>query len=116
MVYPIEACATLFGRLSKSKKIVEKVEIIQNRLQSTSRFELDPEKVAAAIDKAEKVGLAFIGLFHSHCAPAAPSSVDQKFMRLWGDAIWLILSSTNNKLAAYHLVDGNVKEVTINIE
>ena len=115
-MYPIEACALLFGKLFENKKLVEKVEVIQNRLQSTSRFELDPEQVAAAIIEAEKVGLDFIGLFHSHCAPATPSSVDQKFMRLWGNAIWLILSSINNELAAYHLINDKVKKVTIHIE
>jgi proteasome lid subunit RPN8/RPN11 len=113
--YPVEACAMLFGRLSQHEAVVEKVEVAQNRLQSASRFEVDPAKVAAAVTEAEKEGLEFLGLFHSHPAPATPSSVDLKYMRLWGDALWLIHSSTDGKLAAYHLIEGTVKEATIRI-
>jgi len=106
----------LFGKLSQNEAVVEKVELAPNELQSTVRFEIDPEKVAAAITEAEKEGLNFIGLFHSHPAPAAPSSIDLKFMKLWGDALWLILSSIDGNLAAYQLSDGTVKEVTIRME
>jgi proteasome lid subunit RPN8/RPN11 len=115
-MHPVEACAMLFGELSKNEAAVEKVEVAENRLRSTTRFEVDPAKVAAAITEAEKEGYEFIGLFHSHPAPAAPSSVDLKYMRLWGDALWLILSSTDGKLAAYQLIEGTVKEATIRIK
>lgn len=115
-VHPVEACAMLFGELSQNEAVVEKVELAPNELQSTVRFEMDPEKVAAAITEAEEEGLDFIGLFHSHPAPAAPSSIDLKFMKLWGDALWLILSSIDGNLAAYQLSDGTVKEVTIRME
>ena len=115
-VHPVEACALLFGKLSQNEAVVEKVEFAPNELQSTVRFEIDPAKVAAAITEAEKEGLNFIGLFHSHPAPAAPSSIDLKFMKLWGDALWLILSSIDGNLAAYQLSDGTVKEVTIRME
>ena len=115
-VHPVEACAMLFGKISRNDAVVEKVEVAQNRLRSTTRFDVDPAKVASAITEAEKEGLEFIGLFHSHPAPAAPSLIDLKFMRLWGDALWLILSSTDGNLAAYQLIDGKVKEATIRIE
>jgi proteasome lid subunit RPN8/RPN11 len=115
-VQPVEACAMLFGKMSKGEAVAEKIEFAPNRLQSTVRFEIDPEKVAAAFTEAEEEGLEFVGFFHSHPAPATPSSIDLKGMRLWGDAIWLILSSTDGKLAAYQLKDNTVKEATIRIE
>jgi proteasome lid subunit RPN8/RPN11 len=114
-VHPVEACALLFGKLSRNEAVVEKVEFAPNRLQSTVRFEVDPEKVAAAITEAEKEGLDFIGLFHSHPAPAAPSPIDLKYMKLWGDALWLILSSIDGNLAAYQLTDDTAEEATIRI-
>jgi proteasome lid subunit RPN8/RPN11 len=80
------------------------------------RFEVDPGKVAAAITEAETEGLDFVGLFHSHPAPATPSSIDLKYMKLWGDILWLILSSIDDKLAAYQLNEGMVKEATIRLE
>lgn len=115
-VYPIEACAILFGKLSQTEASVEKVEVAPNKLRSTTRFEIDPMRVVAAFNKAEEEGLDFIGLFHSHPAPAVPSLVDLKFMKLWGDAFWIILSSTDGELAAYQIVNDKVKEATIRIE
>ena len=101
-VHPVEACAMLFGKLSQNDAVVEKVEFAPNELRSTVRFEIDP--------------VDFIGLFHSHPAPAAPSPIDLKYMKLWGDALWLILSSTDGNLAAYQLKDDKVKEATMRIE
>jgi len=115
-VHPVEACAMLFGKLSQNKAIVEKIEFAPNELQSTVRFEIDPEKVAAAFADAEEESLDFIGLFHSHPASASPSPIDLKYMRLWGDALWLILSSTEGNLAAYRLMDDTVIEATIRIK
>jgi len=115
-VHPVEACAMLFGKLSQNKAVVEKVEFAPNELQSTVRFEIDPEKVAAAFADAEEESLDFIGLFHSHPASASPSPIDLKYMRLWGDALWLILSSTEGNLAAYRLMDDTVIEATIRIK
>jgi proteasome lid subunit RPN8/RPN11 len=115
-VYPIEACAILFGKLSQTEASVEKVEVAPNKLRSNTRFEIDPMRVVAAFKKAEEEGLDFIGLFHSHPAPAVPSPVDLQFMKLWGDAFWLILSSTEGELAAYQIVNDKVTEATIRIK
>lgn len=115
-VHPVEACAMLFGNLSQKEAVVEKVVVAPNELQSTVRFEIDPTKVAAAFTEAEEEGLDFVGLFHSHPAPASPSPIDIKYMKLWGDALWLILSSIDGNLAAYQLSNGTIKEATIRVE
>ena len=115
-VQPIEACALLFGKLSHDEGIVKKVEFVQNKLQSPVKFQIDPEKVAAAFTEAEKEGLDFIGIFHSHPAPAEPSSIDLEGMKLWGNALWLILSLTDGELAAYQLKDQSVEEATLQID
>lgn len=114
--YPIEACAMLFGELTEKEAAVKKVVVASNRLQSTLRFEIDPETFVHALTEADRKGLDFIGLFHSHPAPANPSQVDLKFMKLWGGAIWLILSLIEGKLAAFQMKDGELKEVAIEIE
>jgi len=115
-VHPIEACGIFFGRTSLTKAVVEKVVLAPNILRSSTRFEMNPETVVNAILESEKKGLHFIGLFHSHPAPATPSLVDVKFMKLWGDAIWLILSSTDDKIAAFQIKDGKLEEVTIEVK
>ena len=106
----------LFGKVSQSEAEVKKVLVAKNRLISATHFDIAPARVAAAVIEAEKEGYEFIGLFHSHPAPAAPSLVDLKYMRLWGDTLWLILSTIDGKLAAYQLIDGSVKEATIRID
>ena len=115
-VHPVEACALLFGKYSQNMATVTKIDVASNRLKSTVKFEIDPTKVVVAFTAAEEEGLDFIGLFHSHPAPASPSSIDLKFMRLWGATLWLILSSTDGNLAAYQLENDQLKEATISIE
>ena len=112
-VHPVEACALLFGHFTENAAIVEKVVFTQNRLGSYTRFEVNPETVAQAVIEAEKEGLELVGLFHSHPAPAVPSVIDQKYMKLWPDTLWLILSSTDDKMGAYQLLGEEVKIVEI---
>jgi len=112
---PIEAGAILFGKQSNNQILVEKIQFEPNTLKSPARFQIDPARVAIAITQAEKENLDLVGLFHSHPAPAFPSQIDLKYMKLWGDAIWLILSTTDGDLAAYQLIGGQVKTVTIKV-
>jgi proteasome lid subunit RPN8/RPN11 len=115
-VQPIEACALLFGKIYHDEAVVKKVDFAQNKLQSPVKFQIDPEKVAAAFTEALKESLEFIGVFHSHPAPAEPSSIDLEGMKLWGDALWLILSLIDDELAAYQLMDDSVEEATVQID
>jgi proteasome lid subunit RPN8/RPN11 len=112
-VHPVEACALLFGKTTRRETIVKRIVTVPNVLKSATRFEIDPKAFFEALMQAERNGLEFIGLFHSHPAPAYPSGVDLKFMRLWGDAVWLILSSIDEKFAAFQMRDGEVNSVTL---
>lgn len=114
-VYPVEACAVLFGKLAPEEAVVKKIVTTPNKLQSPTRFEIDPEAFAKAFTEADQDGLDFIGMFHSHPAPEKPSMIDLKYMKLWGDAIWLILSSTSGHFAAYQMTNGRVSEIAIRI-
>ena len=112
---PVEACAMLFGESTQDEARVKKIVVTSNMLRSPVRFMIDPETIIAAFDDAEKEGFEFIGLFHSHPAPAEPSSVDLRYMKLWGRAYWLILSLTNYCLAAYQIENGSVKKIPVRI-
>ncbi len=115
-MHPVEACALLFGRVNSNEAYVSKVAIASNKLQSTVRFEINPEIVFKELNEADGEELDFIGWFHSHPAPARPSLIDQKGMKLWGNAIWLILSSTKGNLAAYKMMNDEVIEIPIIVE
>jgi len=112
-VHPVEACALLFGERIKREALVKRIVMVQNVLQSTTRFEVDPKEFYNAFMQADRDGLEFIGLFHSHPAPAYPSSIDLDYMRLWGDAVWLILSSTHENFSAFQMKDDKVSPVTL---
>ena len=105
----------LFGESKQKEAVVKKVAVAPNDLQSLTRFEINPETVLKAFNEAEHRGLDLIGLFHSHPAPAAPSSIDLKYMKFWDNVVWLILSSTSGDLSAYVMKNGEVKEILIEI-
>lgn len=112
-VHPVEACAILFGKTTQQEAVVKRVVTVPNVLKSTTRFEIEPKAFFDTFMQADEEGLEFIGLFHSHPAPACPSGVDLEFMRLWGDAVWLILSSTHDNFAAFQMTDGKVHALTV---
>jgi len=114
--YPVEACGLLFGKLTEKEAVVERVVVTPNVLKSTVGFEIDSKAFYDAFIEADKEGLEFIGFFHCHPASATPSSVDLRFMRLWGDAVWLIFSSTENEFAAFQMKKSSVIALTLRTE
>ncbi len=114
--FPVEACALLFGKLTADQANVYTVVPAINKLQSSVRFEVDTVFVYSEFKKAEEEGLEFIGIFHSHSAPAEPSEIDLRFMKLWGSAIWLILSFPAQKMVAFQKIDGELKRVEVKLK
>ncbi len=112
-VHPIEACALIFGKLSKEEAVVERVVVTRNVLASSVRFEIDPQAFFDAFKEAEKDGLEFVGFFHSHPAPARPSNIDMQFMQLWGEVVWLIFSSVDDEFGAFQIQNGEVAALTL---
>jgi proteasome lid subunit RPN8/RPN11 len=113
--HPIEACALLFGKLIDGEAVVTKVVVTPNVLRSSVRFEADPQTVFIVFEQADREGLEFIGIFHSHPAPARPSAFDLQYMRLWGDAVWVILSSVDGDVAAFRMVKGDLQKVALKV-
>jgi len=113
---PIEACALLFGKLTQKEATVERIVVTPNVAESTIRFEIDSKVFYNAFTEASQDGLMFLGFFHSHPAPVAPSIADLHFMRLWGDAIWLIFSLTENRFAAFKMRRSRAYTLRLKIE
>ena len=114
--FPIETCAILFGEMDQNQANVTKISLASNKLKSEVRFEIEPEVFFNALQEAEKEGLVLIGFFHSHQTHAKPSSIDLKYMKLWGNAIWLIFSTIDESLAAYQLINEKLLETSILVE
>jgi proteasome lid subunit RPN8/RPN11 len=110
--HPVEACALLFGEFIRGDAVVKKIVLTTNILKSPVEFEVDPEEAYHAFEQAELEGIEFVGFFH-HPAPSKPSGIDIKFMRLWAEAAWLVLSSLNGEFGAFQMIGGKVSEITI---
>lgn len=114
--YPVETCGLLFGQLTKEEAIVKKVVLVRNVLNSTVNFEIDPEEFLKKLLRAEEEGMELIGFFHSHPAAPHPSSTDIKYMKLWPEKIWLIVSSLNFRIKAYQTIDEESREVRLELQ
>ena len=75
-------------------------------------FTMDPWGVVVAHTAAENLGLEPVAVFHTHpCGPPRPSTVDERFMRLW-PMPWVIASPRG--LAAWVLPgEGSPRRVPI---
>ena len=113
---PIEACALLFGKISKTAYLVKKVVVAKNVLKSTVEFTINPQFFVVELKKAEKEGLDLVGFFHSHPAKAYPSAVDLENMKLWTNTLWLIFSLTKDEIAAYILRYNLLEKIELKIE
>mgnify|MGYP000384756374 CR=1 FL=1 len=114
--YPIEACGALFGLIKDEEACVEKVVPLKNMLNSEVMFQINPEEFLKALMKHERMGLRHIGFFHSHPRSPNPSPIDLRYMELWPESIWIVISCMDSTVAAYRISDGRLEEVKIIIE
>jgi proteasome lid subunit RPN8/RPN11 len=114
--HPKEACGILFGDLESEGPIVRKVVPVHNVLESTTNFRIDAEGFLRSLSEAEREGMELIGFFHSHPAAAHPSVTDAKYMKLWPENIWLVISSINHDIAAFRIVDGKPRRIEIRVD
>lgn len=113
--FPLEICGALFGYIINGGFLIKKIIQLRNVLNSPVAFQIDPGEFLVELIKAEKEGLKHVGFFHSHLRPAKPSLVDIKFMRLWPETIWLIVSLINYRIAAYRIVNDKVHNIYVEI-
>ncbi len=113
--YPVEACGLLIGEKKRNETIVRKIVFLPNILKSSHTFQINPKEVLKALFKSKKER-KLVGFFHSHPAAPHPSNTDIKYMKLWPDMIWLIVSSIDNNIAAYQIVRNTFQKATVKID
>ena len=84
-------------------------------LRSSTEFQIDPEEFLRGLSEAERQNWVHIGFFHSHQAPPEPSATDTKYMKLWPESVWLIVSSADHGMAAYQVVDSSVRKGALEV-
>ncbi|HII60475.1 M67 family metallopeptidase [Pyrococcus horikoshii] len=109
----IEICGFIFGTKNGERFIGKEVEFIRNRLNSSVEFEMDPEEMINALERAERKGLEVVTIFHSHLnCPPYPSKKDIKGMENWRIP-WLIVSLKGDMKAFILRSNNEVEEVKI---
>lgn len=99
--HPIEACGLLLGLKRSGKKIVSEVRRAPNVLNSSSRYEIDPEIELQVFMEAERKSLEVVGIYHSHPYwAAAPSGIDAN-LAFFQDVSYVIYSVSEGSFASY---------------
>jgi len=112
--YPLEACGILFGDIKDGEAIVKKIIAADNMLESSTNFQVNPREFLEVLSEAEEEGMQLIGFFHSHPAAPSPSITDIRYMKLWPQNIWLIISSLDYRIEAYQVVADKPQKIIIN--
>jgi len=110
---PAETCGLLFGRKDENAANMERIVFLPNIASSPVRFEVDPIEAYRVLVEADRGGEDLVAIFHSHPAPAEPSCVDLNYMRLWGETIWLVLSTLDWSFATFYMKNNEVCSVKI---
>jgi [CysO sulfur-carrier protein]-S-L-cysteine hydrolase len=97
---PNESCAILLGKRSNIKPIVQYILPMNNSSHSSIHFNIDPDDLYHAYDKARLMNLDIIAIFHSHPSPPIPSAMDKIFM-LINPVIWIIYSTSSHIFKAF---------------
>jgi len=113
--HPIESCGLLFGWITRKEAIVKKLVATRNILESPTEFQINPEEFIKHLSEAEREGLQLIGFYHSHPAAPKPSMIDTRYMKLWAESIWLIISSIDHSIEAYQAADEKFVKVDVKI-
>jgi proteasome lid subunit RPN8/RPN11 len=108
---PLESCALLLGKINDEDAVVSEVIVANNADKSQVSFSIESKELFDAYNKAESMGLEIVAIFHSHPAPAKPSSTDVKYMEI-NPIPWLILSTKDNQMAAF-VYEGKIHKLDL---
>jgi len=97
---PNESCAILLGKRVDTKSIVKSILPMNNSLHSSVAFNIHPDDLYNAYNRARLLKLDVISIFHSHPSKLLPSKTDQIFMVI-NPVIWIIYSTSLNNFKAF---------------
>jgi proteasome lid subunit RPN8/RPN11 len=112
--YPNEACGLIIGdRAAAAGGQALRFEATHNRAASPYRYEIDPDdlyRLTISTDDADEV---FWGIVHSHVrSPAVPSPTDIG-LAFYPDALYVLVSLTDESVRAWRILDRAVHEVEL---
>ena len=99
--YPNECCGVVYGRDADGKRIVERLEPVDNAFeagQQYHRFSISPQTLMNAEKSAAASGQLVLGFYHSHPDhPARPSEYDRE--HAWPFYSYVIVAIAKGKPA-----------------
>jgi proteasome lid subunit RPN8/RPN11 len=113
-VYPLEACGMLLGERDETGARVVAVRRARNVVaeHAGDRYEIDPAEHLALEHEAQALGLAVIGVWHSHPdRPARPSELDRaSACEGWSYLIVALTREGVADLRSWRLLAGELRE------
>lgn len=113
-VLPLEGCGLLAGNDGR----IERHYPIDNRLNSRTAFEMEPEQLVSAVLNLEGQGLALLAIYHSHPdGPDAPSATDI-IQANYPDTVQIIVSFRDRgrpQASGYWIQRGRVEPISLKV-
>ena len=112
--YPNEACGLIIGdRPASEGGFPLRFEATRNAAESPYRYDIAPDdlyRISVAADDADQV---VWGIVHSHVrSPAVPSPTDVG-LAFYPDALYVLVSLTDESVRAWRIVGGGTHEVEL---
>ena len=113
--FPLEACGILAGHTVEATDIY----LVENHLQSPTRYEMNAVQQLQAMIHLEAAELTWLAVYHSHPnGPAYPSATDIA-EAYYPDLVHLIVSLVDWEspvARAFYIVDDHFYEINLKIE
>ena len=114
--YPEEKCGLLLGRTNAEVTWIEQIREARNMDSNPrKRYNVHPDDILRAEDRARELGLDVVGIWHSHPDhPAVPSATDLE--SAWTGYSYVIVSVSGGEpdaLRSWRLLDGRFVEERI---
>jgi [CysO sulfur-carrier protein]-S-L-cysteine hydrolase len=112
--HPNEACGLLAGTDGAATRIFK----MTNAERSPVIYRMEPAEQLRVFNAIDSEGLELVAIYHSHTrSPAYPSSTDVS-LAYYPEATYLIVSLRdldNPDLRGFHITDGKVTEITLEL-
>jgi [CysO sulfur-carrier protein]-S-L-cysteine hydrolase len=112
---PNECCGMIGGRDGSATSIHR----ARNAEESPLRYVIHPTDQLRIMEEIEARGEELAAIYHSHTgSPAYPSQTDINLAENWPDPLYVICSLAHREpeLRAFAIRDGEVEEVTLELE
>ena len=110
-----EVCGIISGRKKGNEYIASKIYIMENKIKSFVRFEIDNDNLYQIYRKIESYNESVIGIYHSHPSHPIPSKTDLEYMKI-NPIPWLIKSTTENQIRCFIYIDNEISKDIIGKE